>query len=78
MVAGSSLGSGEIVGNLIVYLIQEFNIKSIIAAQIVNIVIGSINLFPLVATIVADSFFGSFSVAFASSCVGLLVRFNTK
>ncbi|XP_058780083.1 protein NRT1/ PTR FAMILY 2.6-like [Vicia villosa] len=72
MVAGLSLASAGIVGNLIVYLIQEFNIKSINAAQIVNVVVGSSNLVPLVAAIVADSFFGSFSVAFASSCVSLL------
>ncbi|MCI11813.1 nitrate excretion transporter 1-like, partial [Trifolium medium] len=72
MVAGLSVASTGIVGNLIVYLISEFNIKSINAAQIVNVVIGSTNLFPIVAAIVADSFFGSFSVAFASSCVALL------
>jgi len=75
MVAGLSLASAGIVGNLIVYLIQEFNIKSITAAQIVNVVVGSISLFPLVAAILADSFFGSFSVAFASSCVALLVNY---
>jgi peptide/histidine transporter 3/4 len=73
MVAGLSLASTGIVGNLIVYLIIEFNIKSINAAQIVNVVIGSNNLIPIVAAIVADSFFGSFSVAFATSCVALLV-----
>ncbi|KAK2438996.1 Major facilitator superfamily protein [Trifolium repens] len=72
MVAGLSLASTGIVGNLIVYLISEFNIKSINAAQIVNVVIGSNNLIPIVAAIVADSFFGSFSVAFATSCVALL------
>lgn len=72
-VAGSSLASTGIVGNLIVYLIQEFNIKSITAAQIVNVVAGSTNLFPIVAAIIADSFFGSFPVAFASSCLSLLV-----
>ncbi|CAJ2676650.1 unnamed protein product [Trifolium pratense] len=72
MVAGLSVASTGIVGNLIVYLISEFNIKSINAAQIVNVVIGSTNLFPIVAAIVADSFFGSFSVAFATSCVALL------
>lgn len=72
MVTGLSLASTGIVGNLIVYLISEFNIKSITAAQIVNIVVGSTSLIPLVAAILADSFFGSFSVAFASSCVSLL------
>ncbi|KAK2370763.1 Major facilitator superfamily protein [Trifolium repens] len=72
MVGGFSLANAGIVGNLIVYLIREFNINSINAAQIVNVVSGSTNLIPIVAAIVADSFFGSFSVAFASSCVALL------
>ena len=75
MITGLSLASTGIVGNLSVYLISEFNIKSINAAQIVNVVVGSTSLFPLVAAILADSFFGSFSVAFASSCVALLVNY---
>lgn len=72
MVAGLSLASAGIGGNLIVYLIKEFNIKSINAAQIVNVVVGSSNLLPIIAAILADSFFGSFSVAFTTSCVALL------
>ncbi|XP_057442954.1 protein NRT1/ PTR FAMILY 2.6-like [Lotus japonicus] len=69
---GSSLASAGIIANLIVYLIQEFNIKSITAAQISNVVNGSSNLFPFLAAIIADSFFGSFSVALISSCVSFL------
>ncbi|XP_039686756.1 protein NRT1/ PTR FAMILY 2.6 isoform X2 [Medicago truncatula] len=72
MIAGMSLGSTGIVGNLIVYLTREFNIKSITATQISNVVVGSTSIFPVVAAIVADSFFGSFYVAFASSCILLL------
>jgi hypothetical protein len=75
MVAGLSLASAGIGGNLIVYLIKEFNIKSINAAQIVNVVVGSSNLLPILAAILADSFFGSFSVAFTTSCVALLVNY---
>jgi len=75
MVAGLSLASAGIGGNLIVYLISEFNIKSITAAQIVNVVVGSSNLLPIIAAILADSFFGSFSVAFTTSCVALLVNY---
>jgi len=77
MIAGMSLGSTGIVGNLIVYLTREFNIKSITATQISNVVVGSTSLFPVVAAILADSFFGSFFVGFASSCILLLVKFNT-
>jgi peptide/histidine transporter 3/4 len=47
---------------LIVYLIQEFNVESINAAQISNIVNGCSNLFPVIRAIVADSFLTSFSV----------------
>ncbi|KAI3723968.1 hypothetical protein L2E82_35732 [Cichorium intybus] len=58
--------------NIIVYLIQKFNIKSIDAAQIGNILSGCINLFPIVAAVVADSFLGSFSVIVISSSLSLL------
>ncbi|RDX73618.1 Protein NRT1/ PTR FAMILY 2.6, partial [Mucuna pruriens] len=71
-VAGMSLAGAGIIGNLIVYLIREFNIKSITAAQVANVTNGSSSLFPILAAIVADSFFGSFPVAFVSSCVSFL------
>ncbi|KAL4359417.1 hypothetical protein AHAS_Ahas08G0075300 [Arachis hypogaea] len=71
-VAGLTLASSGIRANLIVYLIQEFNIKSITAAQISNVLNGSTSLFPFIAAVVADSFFGSFPVALVSSCVDLL------
>lgn len=61
--------------NIIVYLIKEFNVKSIDAAQISNVVNGGSNLVPLVAAIVADSFLGSFSVVAVSSCVSFVVIF---
>ncbi|KDP44131.1 hypothetical protein JCGZ_05598 [Jatropha curcas] len=58
--------------NLIVYLIGEFNVKSIDAAQVSNVVYGGSSLFPIVGAIVADSFLGSFSVITISSCVSFL------
>ncbi|TKY48486.1 NRT1/ PTR FAMILY 2.6 [Spatholobus suberectus] len=70
--AGMSLAAAGIIGNLIVYLIREFNIKSITAAQVANVANGSSSLFPIVAAIIADSFFGSFPVALVSSCVSFL------
>ncbi|KAL1298571.1 hypothetical protein HN51_042903 [Arachis hypogaea] len=72
IVAGLALASSGIGANLIVYLIQEFNIKSITAAQISNVFNGSTTLFPFIAAVVADSFFGSFPVALVSSSVALL------
>ncbi|GKV01159.1 hypothetical protein SLEP1_g13736 [Rubroshorea leprosula] len=58
--------------NLIVYLIKEFNVKSIDATQITNIVSGGINLLPIISAILTDSFLGSFYVVAISSCFSLL------
>lgn len=51
--------------NLIVFLIEEFNMKSIAAAQITNIVSGCTFMFPVVGAIAADSFFGTIPVSFS-------------
>ncbi|EYU18886.1 hypothetical protein MIMGU_mgv1a026356mg [Erythranthe guttata] len=67
-----TLAAGGWVANLIVYLIEEFNIKSINAAKIYNFVNGSITLFPIVGAIIADSFVGCFSVIWFSSLISLL------
>ncbi|KAE8680701.1 Protein NRT1/ PTR FAMILY 2.7 [Hibiscus syriacus] len=58
--------------NLIVYLIEEFNVKSIDATQIANVVNGSINLIPIIGAVLADSFLGSFHVVSISSLFSLL------
>ncbi|KAG7633409.1 MFS transporter superfamily [Arabidopsis suecica] len=57
--------------NLIVFLIEEFNIKSIAAVQISNIVNGVVNMLPVVAAILADSFFGNIPVISASAFISL-------
>ncbi|CAH8267546.1 unnamed protein product [Arabidopsis lyrata] len=57
--------------NLIVFLIEEFNIKNIAAAQISNIVNGVVNMLPVVAAILADSFFGNIPVISASTFISL-------
>uniref|UniRef100_A0A7N2LCJ9 Uncharacterized protein n=1 Tax=Quercus lobata TaxID=97700 RepID=A0A7N2LCJ9_QUELO len=72
--ASFTLGGEGWISNLIVYLIQVFNLKNINAAQISNIVSGSTNLLPVIGAIVADSFFGTFSVAAVSACISLLRR----
>ncbi len=71
--AGLALAAGGWLSNLIVYLIDVFNVKSINAAQISNITNGCSSLFPVIGAIVADSFLGSFSVAAISACISLLV-----
>ncbi|KAL3817868.1 hypothetical protein ACJIZ3_003773 [Penstemon smallii] len=70
--AGLMLGAGGWVSNLIVYLIQEFNIKTINAAKIYNFVNGTITIFPILGAIIADSFLGCFSVIWFSSLISLL------
>ncbi|XVE79099.1 hypothetical protein DITRI_Ditri14bG0030400 [Diplodiscus trichospermus] len=70
--AGLTLAGGGWLMNLIVYLIQEFNLKGIDAAQVSNIVNGGINLFPIVGGTIADSFLGCFSVVSIFSFTSLL------
>ncbi|KAK4850169.1 hypothetical protein QYF36_004410 [Acer negundo] len=72
-ITGLGLAGGGWSSNLIVYLIEKFNIKSMDAAQIFSVVNGCMNLFPVIGAIVADSFLGCFSVVFISSLFSLLV-----
>ncbi|KAG7564594.1 MFS transporter superfamily [Arabidopsis suecica] len=69
---GLSVTSFGWVMNLIVFLIEEFNIKSIAAAQISNIANGCLSMLPVVAAILADSFFGNIPVIAASAFISLL------
>lgn len=71
--AGLSLASGGWAINLIVYLIDEFNMKSIKAAKVYNVINGITTLFPIVGGILADSFLGCFSVVWISSLISALV-----
>lgn len=67
-----TLAAGGCSNNIIVYLIHEFNIKSIDAAQIANIVNGCMALSPILGAILADSYLGSFIIISVSSLVSLL------
>ncbi|XP_015078998.1 protein NRT1/ PTR FAMILY 2.6-like [Solanum pennellii] len=58
--------------NLIVYLIKEFDVGSIDAAQISNLVNGAGSLTPVIAAIIADSFLGCFTTIWISSIISLL------
>ncbi|KAK9022321.1 hypothetical protein V6N11_002596 [Hibiscus sabdariffa] len=58
--------------NLVVYLIEEFNVKSIDATQVANVVNGSISMIAIVGALLADSFLGSFRVISISSFLSLL------
>ncbi|KAM7280180.1 hypothetical protein ACFE04_007314 [Oxalis oulophora] len=62
--------------NLIVYLIEEYNVKSISATQIFNVVNGFVSLLPILGAIIADSYLGCFfviSVVTFISFLGTLV-----
>ncbi|KAJ9539995.1 hypothetical protein OSB04_026501 [Centaurea solstitialis] len=67
-----TMATGGWVGNLIVYLITKYNVKSIDATQVNNIVLGCLSLFPIVGAIISDSFYGSFHVIAFFSFVSLL------
>ncbi|XP_023905802.1 protein NRT1/ PTR FAMILY 2.7 [Quercus suber] len=69
---GLSLVAGGWASNLIVYLITEYNVKSITATKIFNVVQGSNCLFPVAGAIIADSFLGSFPVVAFFAFVSLL------
>nr|XP_010322388.1 protein NRT1/ PTR FAMILY 2.3-like [Solanum lycopersicum] len=64
--------------NLIVYLIKEFDVESIDAAQITNLVNGAGSLIPVVAAVIADSFLGCFSTIWISSIISLLIYKHIK
>ena len=68
-----TLAAGGWQANLIVYLIQKFNVKSIDATQVSNVVNGCTCLFAIIGAIIADSFFGCLPVILISSCVSFLV-----
>ncbi|MFS7908946.1 putative ABC-type nitrate transporter [Helianthus anomalus] len=70
--AGLTLAAGGWSNNIIVYLISEFNIKSIDAAQIANIVNGCMALSPILGAILSDSYLGSFKVITVSSLVSMV------
>ncbi|OMO91429.1 Proton-dependent oligopeptide transporter family [Corchorus olitorius] len=69
--AGLLIGGWGWVTNLIVYLIEEFHIKSIDATQIANVLNGCLSMIPIVAAIIADSFLSSFTVVVI--CTGFAV-----
>ena len=72
-VMGLTLAAGAWSSNLIVFLVNVMNIKSINASQINNIILGSYSLFPIAGAVIADSFFSSFHVVSVFASVSLLV-----
>ncbi|KAG2628432.1 protein NRT1/ PTR FAMILY 2.7-like [Panicum virgatum] len=75
-IAGSMLGLGLAINgttsNLLLYLLKEYNVESIDAAQIANIVRGSLNLVPVAGAVVSDSYFGCFPIILAGTAINVL------
>ncbi|KAH0777346.1 hypothetical protein KY290_008757 [Solanum tuberosum] len=69
---GLSLASGGWTSNLIVFLINEFNMKSIAAAKVFNVVSGLTTILPIVGGIIADSYLACFTVISISSFISAL------
>ncbi|KAM7280805.1 hypothetical protein ACFE04_007939 [Oxalis oulophora] len=61
-VAGLIISGYGCLYNMTVYLIEEFNVKSISATQISNIVNGFVSLLPVLGAIISDSYLGCFFV----------------
>ncbi|KAI4991528.1 hypothetical protein ZWY2020_039914 [Hordeum vulgare] len=58
--AGLGLAINGTTSNLQIYLIKQYNVDSIDAAQIANIVRGSLNFVPVAGAILSDSYLGCF------------------
>ncbi|KAH6788402.1 hypothetical protein C2S51_003408 [Perilla frutescens var. frutescens] len=71
-VFGLTVAGGGWFANLTVFLINEFNVKRIDAAQISNVVSGCVTFFPVAGAVIADSLLGCFSVVWISSLISLL------
>lgn len=72
-VMGMSVAAAGWDTNLLVYMIKEYNIKSIKATQINNVLLGCTNFFPILGAFLVDSYFTSFAVITAFSSLSLLV-----
>lgn len=70
---GFGVASSGAMSNLVVYLIQEYHVPSVDAAQIGNIVNGCISLTPVAGAIVADAFFGCYPIVAVSMAISVLV-----
>ncbi|KAJ1262367.1 hypothetical protein BS78_09G102100 [Paspalum vaginatum] len=71
-IMGLGVATGGALSNLVVYLIKEYNVPSVDAAQISNIVSGCLSLAPVAGAIVADAFFGCYPVVAVSMAFSVL------
>ncbi|KAL6603901.1 hypothetical protein ACP70R_044262 [Stipagrostis hirtigluma subsp. patula] len=69
---GLGVATSGALSNLVVYLIKEYNVPSVDAAQISNIVSGCLSVAPVAGAIVADAFFGCYPVVAVSMAFSVL------
>ncbi|CAL4907463.1 unnamed protein product [Urochloa decumbens] len=69
---GLGVAMSGALSNLVVYLIKEYNVPSVDAAQIGNIISGCLSLAPVAGAIVADAFFGCYPVVAVSMAFSVL------
>ena len=77
MHAATMLGLGLAVNgttsNMLVYLLKEYHVDGVKAAQIANVVRGSLNLVPIAGAVLSDSYLGCFPVILAGAAINVLV-----
>lgn len=73
---GLMLAGAGWMSNLMVYLINTYHVQKIDAVQISTIILGFMNLFPVFAAIIADSFLSCFTVIWIFSFTSLLVCYT--
>ncbi|GJN14091.1 hypothetical protein PR202_gb00873 [Eleusine coracana subsp. coracana] len=71
-IVGLGVATAGATSNLVVYLIQKYNVPSVDAAQFANIVNGCLSLAPVVGAIVADAFFGCYPIVAVSMVFSVL------
>ncbi|XP_037424922.1 protein NRT1/ PTR FAMILY 2.6-like [Triticum dicoccoides] len=69
---GLGLAVNGTTSNMLVYLLKEYHVDGVDAAQITNIVRGSLNLVPIAGAILSDSYLGCFPVILAGAAINLL------
>ncbi|KMS96388.1 hypothetical protein BVRB_9g225640 [Beta vulgaris subsp. vulgaris] len=69
---GLSLATSGWTANMVVYAIEQYNMKEITAAKLYNISMGGMTFVNILAAVFADSLFGSLSIFTVASFVSLL------
>ena len=69
----TGVATSGVLSNLVVYLIKEYHVPSVDAAQISNIVAGCLSLAPVAGAVVADAFFGCYPIVAISMAFSVLV-----